>query len=161
VSSVLNAVVMYVFLIVVLRLGGRRTLGEMSTFDFILLLVISEATQQALLKDDNSLVNAWLIITTMICLDVAMSVIKSRTGRLAALLEGTPTLIVRHGRPLDKTMARCRIDRVDVLRAARAARGLERMDQIKYAVLEPDGSISIIAKAPSSGPPGRRKPRPV
>ncbi|HKQ48676.1 MAG TPA: YetF domain-containing protein [Phycisphaerae bacterium] len=150
-DSVLNALAMYLFLVVLMRLSGRRTLGEMTTFDFVLMLVVGEATQQALLNDDRSMTNSWIVIATLIGLDVAMSLLKSRYTRAAAILEGLPTVLIRDGRILRDRMKRCRVDEAEILQAARAFRGLERLDQIKHAVLEPDGGVSIIAKSSAPG----------
>jgi uncharacterized membrane protein YcaP (DUF421 family) len=145
-DSVLRAAAMYAFLIVMLRLSGRRTLGEMTAFDFVLMLVVGEATQQALLNDDRSLANSWIVILSLIGLDIAMSLLKQRMPGLASVLDGMPTVLVRDGQPITALMKRSRVDESDILQAARERRGLERLDQIKYAILETDGKISIIEK---------------
>jgi uncharacterized membrane protein YcaP (DUF421 family) len=145
-DSVLRAAAMYAFLIVMLRLSGRRTLGEMTAFDFVLMLVVGQVTQQALLNDDRSLANSWIVILSLIGLDIAMSLLKQRMPGLASVLDGMPTVLVRDGQPITALMKRSRVDESDILQAARERRGLERLDQIKYAILETDGKISIIEK---------------
>lgn len=145
-ESVVRVVVMYVFLLLVFRIAGRRTLSQMTTFDFVLLLVISEQTQQAMVANDPSLTNAFLMILTLVGLDIALSLIKQRSPQIEKWLDGMSTIIVENGCPLKDRMEKARIDEYDILTAARHLQGLERMDQIKYAVLERSGGITIIPK---------------
>ena len=141
---VLRAASIYFALMVLFRLAGRRSLAEITPFDLILLLVIGEATQQALLGDDYSITTSLLSISTLVVLDVALSMLKMRSRTLGRWLDGSPTLVVEHGRPLRARMLEARLQDDDILLAARQGQGLERMDQIKYAILEPNGKISII-----------------
>jgi uncharacterized membrane protein YcaP (DUF421 family) len=147
VDSILRALAVYTFLLVLFRVAGKRSLTDMTTFDFILLLIISEAIQQALLNDDNSMTNAFIVVTTLVGLNIALSLVKQRSQTLDKLLEGTPVVLVEHGRLLKERMDRVRVDEEDVMHAARQQQGLERLDQIKYAVLERSGGISIIPAA--------------
>ncbi len=146
-DAVIRATTIYFFVWLVFRLAGKRTLSDATTFDFVLLLIIAETTQQALLGDDYSLTNAFLLITTLVGIDIALSLLKRKFRQLGQIMDGAPLLIVDNGRPLEERMARARVDRQDVLEAARRLQGLERMDQIKYAVLEQSGGISIVPKA--------------
>jgi uncharacterized membrane protein YcaP (DUF421 family) len=148
-DSVLRATAIYLFLLVLFRIAGKRTLSEVTTFDFVLLLIIGESTQQALLGEDFSLTNAFLIILTLIGIDVAMSLWEQRWPRLRKWLEGIPLVIVEHGQPLHERMKWARVDEEDILTAARELQGLARMDQIQYAILERSGGISIIPKQDS------------
>ncbi len=145
-DPVVRSAVIYVALLVFLRLAGRRTLMQMTSFDFVLLLIIGEATQNALLQNDSSVTNALLVILTLISLDIAFSYVKQRVPIVARWIEGLPMIIVRDGRPLTDLMVKARVSEFDVLSAARESQGLERMEQIKYAVLETTGSISIIPR---------------
>jgi uncharacterized membrane protein YcaP (DUF421 family) len=145
-DSVLRAAAIYVVLLVLFRVAGRRTLSEMTSFDFVLLLVIGEATQQALLGEDFSLINAVLVIITLIMLDVLISWVTQRSRIVGKLVEGVPMVIVADGKPLHDRMRKARIELADVLEAARHTQGLERVDQIKYAVVETSGGITIIPK---------------
>ena len=143
-DAVLRAASIYVALLVLFRLAGRRSLAEITPFDLILLLIIGEATQQALLGDDFSITNSLLVISTLVVIDVGLSMLKLRSRAVGRWLDGTPTLVVENGRPLKARMAEARLQDDDILQAARQSQGLERMDQIKYAILEPNGKISII-----------------
>jgi uncharacterized membrane protein YcaP (DUF421 family) len=146
VDSVLRAAAIYLVLLVLFRVAGRRTLSEMTSFDFVLLLVIGEATQQALLGEDFSLTHAVLVIVTLILLDVLISLVMQRSRLAGKLIEGVPMVIVADGKPLHDRMRKARIEVSDVLGAARQSQGLERLDQIKYAVVETSGGITIIPK---------------
>ncbi|GAB3389344.1 DUF421 domain-containing protein [Azotobacter armeniacus] len=143
-DAVLRAAAIYLILLVLFKIAGRRTLADITNFDLLLLLIIGEATQQALLGDDFSFINAVIVIVTLIVIDVGLSLVKLRFGRIDALIEGTSTLIVEDGRPLKKRLSEARLREEDILLAARQSQGLEQMQQIKYAILEKNGKISII-----------------
>jgi uncharacterized membrane protein YcaP (DUF421 family) len=145
-DAVLRATVVYFFLLLVFRIAGRRMLSEMTTFDFVLVLIVAEATQQGLLGNDFSVTNAFLVIITLVGIEIALTALKQRSARLDKWIDGVPSVIIEDGRPLKDRMEKARIDERDILAAARTGYGLERMDQIKYAVLERNGSISIIPK---------------
>lgn len=146
-DSVLRAASVYVFLLVLFRIAGKRTLSEMTTFDFVLLLIVAEATQQGLLGDDFSLTNAGLVITTLLGLDVAASLVKQRSKRFDRLMDGVPVVLVDDGRLLTEHMDRNRVALDDILAAARSSQGVGRLDDIRYAVLERSGGISIIPRS--------------
>jgi uncharacterized membrane protein YcaP (DUF421 family) len=107
---------------------------------------VSEATQQALVGEDYSLTTAVIVILTLIGIDIGMSLLKRRFQVLDRWIEGIPTVIVEGGRPHRAAMQMARIDEADVLEAARRLRCIERMDQIKYAILEKSGGITIVPK---------------
>lgn len=145
-DSVLRAAAIYLVVLVVFRLAGRRTLSELTTFDFVLLLIIGEATQQALLGDDFSIVNAMVVIVSLVVFDIALSLLKNKSRWLSKLIDGEPMIIVEHGQVLERRIRKARIDEGDILEAARHSQGLERIDPIKFAILEKDGKISIIPR---------------
>src|SRR5690606_5855143 len=110
------------------------------------LLVIGESTQQALLGEDFSVANAFLVIATFVGLDVLLGWARQRSAAVDHVLEEPPLVIVVDGKPMRDRMARERVDEADILHAARDAHGLCRMEQIRYAVLESGGGISVISK---------------
>src|SRR5918996_1412734 len=138
-DSVVRAMALYFPLLLVFRLAGRRTLSQMTRFDFVLLLIIGESTQQALLGEDFSLTNAYLVILTLVGIDILLSLWKQRSPQIERMIDGLPTILVENGQPLKDRMVRARVDEQDVLAAARVRQGLERMDQVKFAVLEASG----------------------
>jgi uncharacterized membrane protein YcaP (DUF421 family) len=145
-ESVVRAVILYGFLLLVLRFSGKRTLAQITPFDLVLLLIISEAAQNGLVGNDYSLTNSIVIITTLIGIDISLSLLKQRSRQIARLLDDGPLIVVRNGRLMKDRAMRERVDESDVLMAARHLHGIERLDQIKYAVLENTGEISIIPK---------------
>ncbi|MGE0543686.1 MAG: DUF421 domain-containing protein [Dehalococcoidia bacterium] len=148
-DSIVRAIAVYLFLMVVFRIAGRRTLGDLTAFDLVLVLIVSEAIQQALLDNDNSMTNGFLVVLTLVGLNVLLSLIKQRSHTVEKLLDGVPTILVDEGQPLTDRMNRARVDIEDVMQAARQLQGLERLDQIRYAVLERTGGITIIPKQPA------------
>jgi uncharacterized membrane protein YcaP (DUF421 family) len=148
-DALIRVAVMYFFLMLVFRISGKRTLAETTPFDLLMMLVISETTQQAMVDDDHSVTHAFLMITTFVTLDVGLSLIKQRSAKVAKVLEDVPVVILAHGRPIQDRMDRCRVDEDDILEAAREMHGLETADQIKYAVLERNGKITVIPRASS------------
>jgi uncharacterized membrane protein YcaP (DUF421 family) len=145
-DSVLRAAAVYLTLLLLFRVIGKRSLAETAAFDFVLLLIIAEATQQALIDDDNSMMNAFLIIVTLLALNVGFSILKQRSPLVDRLIDDVPVLIVVDGNPLKDRMDRARVDERDILQAARESQGLARLDEIKYAVLERNGTISVVPK---------------
>lgn len=144
---ILRAAAIYLVVLVLVRISGARTLAQMTAFDFVLLMIImiiAEATQQALLSDDFSITTASLVIATLIGIDILFSILKQRFQLFEHIVDSAPVVLVVNGEPLKERMHKVRMDEMDVLAAARASQGLERMDQIKYAVLERSGGISII-----------------
>jgi uncharacterized membrane protein YcaP (DUF421 family) len=143
-DTVLNTVCVYLILLTLVRLTGRRTLAQMTAFDLIVLLIIGGTTQRSLLGQDYSVINALLVVITLLLLDVGFSLLKLRAPALSRVVEGQPMILVESGRPLAGRMRMARIAEADVLAAARRTRGLERLDQIRFAILEPSGEITVI-----------------
>jgi uncharacterized membrane protein YcaP (DUF421 family) len=143
-NPVLRGLAIYFFLLVVFRLMGKKTLKETTSFDFVLLLIISEVTQQALVGQDYSITGAFILILTLISSDMVLNFLRKKFHIVDKIVDGSPLIIVDNGKPLHKRMEKCNVDENDIMHAARLLQGIERMEQIKYAVLERDGSISII-----------------
>lgn len=145
-ETVIRGAAIYFILLTALRLSGRRTVAQMTPFDLVLLLIIAETTQQALLGDDFSIINAALLIIVLFSLDIGLSFIKQWAPRIARVIDGTPTVLISDGKPDLRAFARARVSLEDVLTTARVEQGLEQLTQIKSAVLEADGAVSIIPK---------------
>jgi uncharacterized membrane protein YcaP (DUF421 family) len=145
-DPVLRAAAVYAFLLLIFRVFGKRSLAQITTFDFVMLLIIAETTQQALLGDDFSVTNAFILIATLFVLDTALQYIKQTSRWFDRVSEGIPLILLKDGKPIEDRMKKSRVDAYDILSSARELQGLERLDQIKYAILEKDGQISIIPK---------------
>jgi uncharacterized membrane protein YcaP (DUF421 family) len=146
-NPVIRSIAVYLFLLLIFRVSGKRSLSQITTFDFILLLIIGEATQQALLGNDFSITNAFLVILTLVGLDVGLSLWKQRSKSMEKLIDSCPMIIIEDGKLLEDRMNRARVGIDDILEKARELQGLERLDQIKYAVLERSGGITIVPKS--------------
>ncbi|NDV49273.1 MULTISPECIES: DUF421 domain-containing protein [unclassified Salipiger] len=145
-DSVIRGVAVYAFLLIAMRITGRRTLAQATPFDFVLLLIIAETTQQALLGDDFSISNSIILILTLFLVDVLLSFAKRSSSSLAEWLDGTPTVLISGGRIDGEAMRRARVSVADILEAARLQHGIKTLDDIEAAVLETSGGISIIPK---------------
>lgn len=150
-DTVLRAAAVYLVLLLLFRIAGRRSLYQITTFDLVLLLVIGEATQPALLGDDLSVTTAVIAITTLLALDIVFSLVKRDVPLADRLLDGRPTLLVLRGQPLDREMRMARIDLADVMQAARERQGIVRLEDIGMAVLEVGGAISVIPRGHLEG----------
>jgi uncharacterized membrane protein YcaP (DUF421 family) len=146
-DSVLRATIVFVALLVLFRIVGKRGLAQMTAFDFVLLLVVGEATQQTLLGEDFSLTNAITVIATLVGLDRFANYIGFRFPKADRLLESVSVLLVDDGKLLEDRLKKEHVDPAEILTSARQAHGLERLDQVKYAVLEKDGGISIVPRS--------------
>jgi uncharacterized membrane protein YcaP (DUF421 family) len=145
-ESVIRGAAIYVVLLIIVRLSGRRTLAQMTAFDLVLILICAETTQQALLADDFSLTNAVILILTLFTIDIGLSYLKRLWPFAEKVLDGVPTILVTDGTADERALKRTRIDVEDIMQAAREKQGLERLDQIKFAVLEAGGDITIVPK---------------
>ena len=154
-QSVIRALVIYLTLLLLFRIAGKRTLAQITTFDLVLTLIISEAIQQAMIDDDNSLTNGILIVCTLVGLDIVLGWLKHRSKRVAAILDGKPLVLVDRGRVRDEWLDNERIERDDILHAARTSHGIGTMDEIRYAVLEESGGITVIPERGAKRDPVR------
>ena len=145
-ESVIRAAAVYVILLALFRLAGNRSIGQITAFDFVLLLIISESIQEAMISNDYSMTNAFLVVVTLIGLDIMLSLWKQRSPRLEKILDGVPVLLMENGKINKHIMSKERVDESDILAAARELQGLERLDQIKHAVVEATGGITVVPK---------------
>jgi uncharacterized membrane protein YcaP (DUF421 family) len=141
---VVRAAAVYVFLLLLMRVTGKRTLAEVTPFDFVVLLIVSECTQQAMTGNDFSVTNAVILVTTLVLLQRGADWISQRSQRADKLLNDLPVIVVENGEPKGEWLARNGLTVQEILEEARASQGVERMGDIKYAVLERNGSVSVI-----------------
>lgn len=146
-DMVLRALAIYLILMVVFKIAGRRALLQMTSFDLILLLIISEATQQALLGNDFSVTGAMITIVTLIVVDMLFGMIKKYLPGADDLLDGTPVILVENGYLFQDKMKKADISCDDILLMARVDHGITRLAEIKFAILETNGHISIVPKS--------------
>lgn len=143
-DMILRAVAIYLILVVVFKIAGRRALLQMTSFDLILLLIISEATQQGLLGNDFSVTGAALCIMTLIVMDMLFGKIKKYLPGADVMIDGTAVVLVENGVLMRKKMKMADISEDDIMVSARNNQGLTALAEIKFAILESNGHISII-----------------
>jgi uncharacterized membrane protein YcaP (DUF421 family) len=145
-ESIIRGAATYLFIWLIFRITGKRTLAQITTFDAVLLLIISETTQAALTDNDNSFTNSILLILTMLGIDVLLSCIKQRFPVIEKFMDGAPLIILDRRGLRREAMTKERVDERDILHAARELQGIGRLDQIEYAILEQTGEITIVPK---------------
>jgi uncharacterized membrane protein YcaP (DUF421 family) len=141
-----RALIIYVFLLIMLRLTGKRQVGQLAPFDLVLLLVLSNAVQNAMNGGDNSLTAGLLLATTLIVLNVLMANLTWRSRRLEELFEGRPRVLIKNGALQLQLLARERITRHELMAALRDA-GVPKVEDVQIAVLETNGHISVQPRA--------------
>jgi len=148
--------VVYFVIVLSLRVFGKRELGQMTPFDLVLILTISNAVQNAMTGPDTSLAGGITAAMTLLVVNRGFNVIVARMPKARHLLVGTPTLLVHNGRVISEHLAREGIDD-DELQQAIRQHGIADLKGVRSAVLEVDGNISII---PASVEPLRSERRP-
>ncbi|HLH23098.1 MAG TPA: YetF domain-containing protein [Chloroflexota bacterium] len=141
----LRCVVIYGALLVGLRLTGKRELGQFTVFDLVLVLLVANAVQPAMTGPDSSLVGGLVIIVVLLAVNALVGQLRLRSPRLNALLRGHPAVLVEDGHWLDAALRHEGVDREDVLMAIRE-HGVDSVEDVKLAVLELDGTVSVVPK---------------
>lgn len=143
---VVRSAIIFLALLVLMRLGGNKQFSELTAFDAVLIIVIAEVTGNSLSGQDYSITASIVVITSLVFFDITLSWFKARFRKFDKVAEGIPVLVAENGKMIEKTAKKERIDEGDILAAARKDHGLERLDQIRYAVLEKGGKISVIPR---------------
>jgi uncharacterized membrane protein YcaP (DUF421 family) len=143
VSTIIHAVFGYLFLLLVVRLLSRRPGGQLTLFEFVIVFLLGGVIIQGTVGHDRSIVNCATAIFTVGLMHWLVSCIKGKFPRFGVIVDGTPLTLLRRGEWQLEAMRRMRIDREDVMAAART-KGLSSIYDVAYAVLERNGSISII-----------------
>jgi uncharacterized membrane protein YcaP (DUF421 family) len=143
VEKIVRSVVVYVFLLAAFRLAGKRQLGQMTPFDLIVLLIISNVLQNGLIGNDNSLGGGLVGATTILVVNALVAWLTFRFKAIRWAVEHPPTILVRHGRILGDNLASERISRSE-LHAALRREGVVTVRGVRYVLLEQDGHFSVI-----------------
>ena len=139
----LRTSVIYLALLLGLRLTGKRQLGQMTVFDLVLLLVIANAVQNAMVGSDTSLAGGLVAAAVLLAWHAGFDRLRRSSRRVARLLEGKPTLLINRGTVLHEQLAKEKITEDELLQALRE-HGVATIQDVRLAVLEPDGAISVI-----------------
>ena len=156
----LRAVIIYVFVFVLLRLLGKKHVGEMAPFDLVILLILSESVQNALVSDDKSVTGGLIVAATLFALSQGMGFITWKSKRAERFLDGTPRILVRNGHVYLDALKQEQLTHGELLEALRRE-GCTSLSKVRYAVLENDGAITIGLRAEGKGVTGahdRRQP---
>ena len=149
VEKIVRSVVIYLFLLAAFRFTGKRQVGQLTPFDLVVLLVISNVLQNAVIGPDNSIGGGILGAVVILVLNWALVEVTYRSKRARRLLEAAPTVLVHNGRLLEKNLARERISHDDLHAAMRRA-GVIDVEHVHVAMLEENGGISVIPRATQS-----------
>jgi uncharacterized membrane protein YcaP (DUF421 family) len=142
---VVRSLVVYAFLLLILRITGKRQVGQLAPFDLVLLLVLSNAVQNSMNGGDNSLVGGLISATTLIALNYTIGFATFRSKRLEALIEGRPQVLIHNGRLFQDVMAGSQLTHHELEAALRQA-GCANIGDCHSAILENNGSISVVQK---------------
>lgn len=142
-ETVLRIACIYLFILVGLRVLGKREFGQLSPLELVTLLLIPEIASQALVREDFSLTNALIGLSTVFSLVFITSVLHQRFEKLERTVTGVPTILVQHGEFVEDAMNQERVSPGEIMAELRKS-GLYKLSQVKWAVLETDGKISIV-----------------
>jgi uncharacterized membrane protein YcaP (DUF421 family) len=142
---VLRAYVLYVFVVFVMRVIGRRELSSMTPFDLVLLIILGDAIQQGLTQDDYSVTGAILAVATMATMQVFTSYLSFRSRTARKILEGEPIVVVERGQLVEHNLVRERMTADEIAEEMRQQQ-ISSLDQVEWGILEANGSISFIEK---------------
>ncbi|HUJ71739.1 MAG TPA: YetF domain-containing protein [Verrucomicrobiae bacterium] len=142
---VVRALIIYGFLIVLLRLTGRRQVGQLSPFDLVLLLVLSNSVQNAMNAGDNSVLAGVISACSLVAANYLVGLATYKNKKAEALVEGRPEVLIHNGKLYEDVMTRERLTHHELNAALRAA-GCTDAHDVHYAVLENNGNISVVAK---------------
>jgi uncharacterized membrane protein YcaP (DUF421 family) len=142
-ETVIRVTIVYLVIMVGLRLVGKREFSELSPMELVTLLLIPEMVSQALVREDFSLTNGIIGVATLISLVFLNSLLRQKSKRFETLIEGTPSILVQHGDFVTATMNKERVSPGDIFGAMHEV-GLYQLAQVKWAVLESDGRISVV-----------------
>lgn len=146
---VLRALLVYGFLLVLLRLTGKRQVGQLAPFDFVMLLVLSNAVQNSMNAGDNTVAGGFILVATLLAVNGVMSWLTWRSKRAETLLEGRPQILIHNGQLDEAMLASERITRHELMAAVRQA-GVSDVADVRVAILETNGRINVIPLAPKS-----------
>jgi uncharacterized membrane protein YcaP (DUF421 family) len=140
-----RAVIVYVAVLVMVRLSGKRTIGQFSPFDVIVMLLLSEAAQNSLVGEEHSVSGGLLVVATLIGINWLVAFATSRSRKLESVIEGDPVTLIRNGARREDAIKRNNILDGDLAEAMRS-NGIANINEVEWAVLEPDGDISFFKR---------------
>jgi uncharacterized membrane protein YcaP (DUF421 family) len=150
---VIRAVVVYFFILFLIRVSGKRQMGQLSAIEFVTILLISNAVQNAMNAGDNSLLGGLVLALVLVLLSIGIAVVTYRNKRIRRWVEGTPTILVRHGEIIQPHLERELLNREELQTLLRR-QGVHKIKEVETAILESDGSLSVTLKEKLETPSG-------
>ncbi|MEO8946392.1 MAG: YetF domain-containing protein [Gemmatimonadaceae bacterium] len=147
-EKVVRSVLVYGFLIVLLRVAGKRTLGQLTSFDLVVLLLLSNTVQNAIIGNDNSLVGGLLGAVVLIAANYVVVRLLYQHKKLDRVVEGSTTILMHHGKFLDENMKHNLVTQSELESAARK-QGIGRMSDVRVARLETEGALTFELESPT------------
>lgn len=139
---VLRGLVVYAFLIVLLRLTGKRQIGQLSPFDLVLLLILSNAVQNSMNAGDNSLIGGLISAATLVVVNYLMGLITFKSKKLEEIIEGRPQVLIYRGKLFEDVMNEAKLTRHELDSTLRQS-GYFELSEVKLAILENNGSVTV------------------
>lgn len=139
---IVRALATYLFMIVLLRVTGKRQVGQLAPFDLVLLLILSNAVQNSINGGDNSLIGGFISAISLVAANYTISYVTYRSKRIAALVEGRPQVLIHNGHLYAEVMRKEKVTQHELDAALRAA-GISSIEHVHFAVLENNGQISV------------------
>jgi len=149
-EKIVRAAAVYFFLLVALRLTGKRQLGQMSSFDLVVLLMISNVVQNAMIGNDNSLTGGFIGAATVLVLNYGVARLVVSRKSFERLIEGAPTLLIHNGKVIEQNLRRELLTR-DELMAALRRQGILALEDVRVALLEETGAITAVKREHTPG----------
>ena len=141
---IVRSIVVYAFLIFILRISGKRQIGQLAPFDLVLLLILSNAVQNSISGGDNSLIGGLIIAATLVLINYLVGYATYKSKKLEALIEGRPQVLIHNGKLYQDTMSNAQITQHELDTALREA-GCGDISEVHSGILETSGKISIVS----------------
>lgn len=139
-----RGIVVFCVLLLMVRLSGRRTVGQFTPFDLLVVMLLSEAVSNSLTGGDDSVAGGLIVAATLVALNVLAAYLSSHSKQMSDLLDGSPVLLGRDGKLFDKVLKQCRLSDTEVNEALHEADC--KLEEMEYVFLEADGNITIQKK---------------
>lgn len=143
---ILRTTAVYAAVLVGVRIVGRERLGQQSTVDFVLILIVANAVQNAMIGSDTSLIGGLIAVVTLFTVDRVLDIVQSRHRRTRVLLEGSPIVLINHGQIIESNLRQQKLSLEDLTETLHE-HGIDTLGQVKMAILEMDGSLSIVPES--------------
>jgi len=140
-----RAVLVYGFLLILLRMTGKRQIGQLAPFDLVLLLVLSNAVQNSMNGGDNSVVGGFISAGTLVALNALIGYLTYKSKTVELFIEGHPRVLIHNGKLYPEALRQERLTHHELMGALRTG-GCSSIEEVRTAILEPDGQITVIAR---------------